>query len=117
MDQWAIALSGVCFIHCVAIPVALIAAPALGTHLLGSETATHWLLLGVAVPVSGVALAMGYRRHGQGMTMLIGIAGLAVMFLGVSHLFGRGVEVPITLLGVALVAAAHVLNARQALAR
>ena len=113
LDKFAVLLSGACIIHCLIIPVALIVMPALGGHLLEAETATHWLMLGVAAPVSAVALGAGYRRHGHGVTIWLGLAGLLVMLLGVSHLFARTLEVPVTVLGVAMVAIAHLLNVRR----
>jgi hypothetical protein len=113
LDKFAVLLSGACVIHCALIPVVLIVMPAFGGHLLEAETTTHWLLLGVAAPVSVVALGAGYKRHGHGATIWLGLAGLLVMFLGVSHLFGRAFEVPVTLLGVAMIAIVHLLNVRR----
>lgn len=113
LDKIAVLLSGACVIHCLLIPVALIVTPAIGGHLLGAETTTHWFILGVAAPVSAVALGAGYKRHGHGVTVWLGLAGLLVMLLGVSHLFGRTFEAPVTLLGVAMVALAHLLNVRR----
>jgi hypothetical protein len=114
MDRVAVLLSGVCLLHCTAIPLAILVLPALGGLLLGSETLVHWVLLGVAVPTSALALWVGFSRYGNLRSVLLGASGLLLMFLGVSHLFGRDPEVPLTLVGVTLVACAHWLNIRRA---
>lgn len=114
IDRAAVVLSGVCLVHCMAVPVAMLALPALGALLLQSETLVHWILLGIAVPISALALWVGYSRFGNLRSVWLGAAGLMVMFLGVSHLLGRGLEVALTLIGVVLVAGAHWLNIRRA---
>ena len=112
-DRAAIWLSGICLVHCLAIPFAVLALPVIGDHLLGSETMVHWLLLAPAVPVSIVSLWVGYRRHACRAGLLIGSAGLSLMFIGVSHLIDLSYEIPLTVLGVSLLTVAHVLNMRR----
>lgn len=116
MDRVAVMLSAVCLLHCLAIPLVVLVLPALSSLLLGSETLVHWLLLGLAVPISGLALWVGYVRYRNLGSVLLGTAGLLLMFLAVTHVFGRAPEVPLTLIGVALVACAHLLNMRRAAA-
>ncbi len=112
MDRFAIALSGLCLLHCLVIPVVLALAPAFSGFVLGTETTVHWVFLGLAVPTSIWALWRGYRRCHHLRALVLGIAGLLVMFLGVSHLFDPSLEVPLTLVGVTMVVVAHVLNLR-----
>ncbi len=112
MDRFAIALSGLCLLHCLVIPVVIVMAPALSGLVLGTETTVHWIFLGLAVPTSIWALWRGYRRCRQLNAIVLGVAGLLVMFLGVSHLFDPVLEVPLTLVGVTMVVVAHVLNLR-----
>ena len=69
-----------------------------------------------AKPISAIALGSGYRQHRSWLRLAIGTAGLALMFVGVSHLAGRALEPPLTIAGVSLVVLAHMLNIRQALA-
>ncbi len=114
-DRVAIALSALCLVHCLVIPVALLAAPALGLAVLGTETAVHWLLLGIAVPVSVYALWQGYRQHRQRFCVVLGAAGLCLLFVAVSHLAGASREVPLTLAGVILLLVAHAYNLRGSL--
>ena len=110
LDRSAIALSGLCLLHCLALPFALLLGPWLGSWLIESETQAHWVLLGIAVPVSAVALWRGYRRSHNAGTVMLGSAGLLLMFLGVSHLLGESLEVPLTVIGVSAVLIAHVRN-------
>lgn len=113
LDRAAIWFSGICLVHCLAIPFAVLSLPVIGDHLLGSETMVHWLLLAPAVPVSIFSLWFGYRRHDYLAGLLIGTAGLSLMFIGVSHLIDRSYEIPLTVAGVLLVTLAHVLNMRR----
>ncbi|NIM33395.1 MAG: MerC family mercury resistance protein, partial [Pseudomonas stutzeri] len=76
MDRFAIALSGLCLLHCLVIPVLLVAAPAISGLVLGTETTVHWIFLGMAVPTSIWALWRGYRRCHHLRALLWGIAGL-----------------------------------------
>jgi len=113
MDRFAIMLSGLCLVHCLVIPVVAILAPALTSMVLGTETVVHWIFLGLAVPTSCWALLRGFKRRHNRAALLTGLAGLALMFLGVSHLLDPSLEVPLTLVGVSMVVVAHMLNLRR----
>lgn len=112
-DILGIALSGVCLVHCLALPVALLAAPAWHEWLGRTETPLHWLLFVLALVVTGWALYAGFRRHADARVPLTGAAGLAIMLLAAVHLFGRSAEASLTVLGAAVVAWAHVQNVRR----
>lgn len=113
MDRFAIALSGLCLLHCLFIPVVVAAAPALSALVLGTETTVHWIFLAFALPTSCWALLRGFKRARNTLALAAGLVGLCVMFLGVSHLFNPRLEVPVTVVGVSLVVVAHVLNLRH----
>jgi hypothetical protein len=112
MDLAGLMLSGACLVHCLALPVALLAAPAVAVWLGETETTVHWLLFAIAAVVSGSALYGGFRHHGVALVVAVGAAGLAVMAVAAAHLFGAATEAYLTLLGAAVVAAAHVVNLR-----
>lgn len=114
LDRWALWLSGACLVHCLAISAALLLLPTLAGLLVSSETQMHWLFLTLALPVSAIALGSGFRHHRAWPRLMLGMVGLASMFVGVSHAAGREMEAPLTVLGVVLVVVAHVLNIRQA---
>lgn len=110
IDRAAIWLSGLCLVHCLAVPLAFLLAPSLSAWLDATETQTHWVLFGLAVPISGVALYRGYRREPNLLTVTLGLVGLLLMLLGVTHLFGERLEIALTTVGVILVMFAHLRN-------
>ncbi|NKC00591.1 MAG: MerC family mercury resistance protein [Pseudomonadales bacterium] len=110
LDRWAIVLSGICLLHCLALPFAVLLGPVLGQWLLDTETNVHWLLLALALPISFWALRRGYKSHRSLVTLTSGSIGLLLMFLGVSHLAGELLEVPFTVVGVVAVMFAHIRN-------
>jgi len=113
VDLMGLALSGACLLHCLILPVAVIAAPSASAWLGATENTVHWLLVLVALGVSGWALHAGYKRHGAATAIVLGGVGLVVMLVGAAHLFGRAAETVLTLGGAAIVAAAHVINLRM----
>lgn len=113
LDRWAIFLSGLCLAHCLAVPLALLAGGLFGGWLDETETEVHWLLLGLAAPVSLFAFYRGFRRHRSVLTPIIGCTGLLLMLAGVSHVFHAQWEVGLTVAGVALVLVAHLRNVIQ----
>ena len=110
LDRAAVLLSGLCLLHCLAVPFAIIFGPLLSQWLVNSETQVHWLLLALALPISAVALARGYRRHHSVLTLLLGGVGLTLMFIGVSHVIGETWEVALTVVGVSSLLIAHIRN-------
>ena len=92
------------------MPAAFLLAPSLSAWLDATETQTHWLLFGLAVPISGVALYRGYKRQPNTLTILMGMIGLALMLLAVLHLLGEDLEILLTTVGVILVMVAHIRN-------
>jgi len=110
LDRAAVFLSGLCLLHCLAIPFALLLGPLIGQWLVTSETRVHWILLAVAVPISALALWRGFARRHDRLTVTLGAGGLTLMFIGVSHLLGEAWEVALTVIGVCALLAAHVRN-------
>lgn len=111
LDRFAIFLSGLCLLHCLALPFAALFGSVVGGWLLDTETGVHWLLLALAAPVSLWALIRGYRAHARWLNLALGIAGLLAMLLGVSHWVGEQYEVAFTVVGVIAVMIAHIRNA------
>lgn len=77
-DKIAIVLSTMCAIHCLTLPVALIAFPLLATTFVGDEH-FHWLLMWLILPSSILALGLGCRRHKDQFVIGFGILGLALL--------------------------------------
>ena len=103
------ALSLVCAIHCLLMPVLLPFASAL-VHSFWLEA----LLLGAAVIVGGQALRHGYKIHGfrlPSFLFVIGIVGIAVGNWGFGDVHGIDpVSTTMLAVGGAVIVAAHVTN-------
>jgi hypothetical protein len=112
LDSMGLALSGACLVHCVLVSAAVLAAPSASAWLGATENAVHWLLVAIALVVSGWALYLGFKRHGATSVLMLGGFGLIVMFVGAAHLFGRAAETVLTLVGAGIVASAHIINLR-----
>ena len=113
LDRAGVAISAVCLVHCLALPLVAALLPAVDAWV---DPATHhrihWALLALALPISLAALVSGARRHGRYRWLALGSVGLGSMLLGVLGWLGAENEVPITIAGVSLLAAAHVGNWR-----
>ena len=110
LDKAAVFLSGLCLLHCLAMPVSLLLGSLLGNWLESTETEVHWILLGLALPISVIALQRGYKRHHKATTLWLGYGGLAIMLIGAAHVFGESWEMPLTVIGVIGLLVAHVRN-------
>ena len=110
LDRAAIWLSGLCLLHCFAVPIALVMGSAFSERLEATETTVHWVLFGIAIPISAIALFRGYRHLGGFHNLLLGGIGLLLMLLAVSHVLGREFEVVLTVIGVSSVLVAHLRN-------
>ena len=111
-DHAAIALSGLCFVHCLLLPIIIVALPLLGQF---SETHFHAQLLIVVVPVSLFAFALGFRRHANTASIAGGIAGISLLFIGgtVAHAnFGPLADSLLTMAGSIVLATSHYYNNR-----
>jgi uncharacterized membrane protein YfcA len=113
-DKLAIGLSTVCAVHCLLLPILLVALPAVAATSLGDESFHQWMLVAV-LPTSLIALFTGCRRHRNNRVLSMGILGLAVLtitaFLG-HELFGETGEVIASLFGASLIAFSHYRNHR-----
>lgn len=107
LDWAAISASGLCLVHCLALPLVIVALPSFGGVIAGS--ATHWVLLAFAVPVSLWVLTRD-RGPAAALPLALGGAGLGLMTLGVALFEGRPAERVLTVAGVLLVAAAHIVR-------
>lgn len=112
LDHAAIALSGLCLVHCLLLPVIIIALP-----LLGQLNATHFhaQLLIVVIPVSLFAFTLGFRRHANQAIIAGGIAGISLLFIGgtVAHAnFGLLADSLLTMAGSIVLATSHYYNNR-----
>ena len=112
-DGFAIGLSGLCLLHCLALPVAASLLPLAGAW--AQAEWVHWLFVAVAAPISAWVLLFRMPRSWP----LIGLAGLglALLVAGAAGLPSHALETPVTVAGGLMMAFAHALNWRARLKR
>lgn len=109
LDRAAVALSGLCLLHCLA-GVALVGVFALSGGFLAHQV--HAVGLALAVPLALVALGRGVMHHGRIDVLLLGLAGLALMAASLLVDHGTAAEIGASVTGVVLLAVAHLRNLR-----
>jgi hypothetical protein len=107
LDRIAIALSGLCMVHCLATAVLLALLASAGSFL-GSPI-IHEVGLPLAMILGAIALGKGVNEHGDMMPLAVGSLGLGVM-AGALTMPHDGSEALFTVLGVSILALGHRLN-------
>jgi hypothetical protein len=114
-DRVAIALSTICIVHCLAMPL-LIAVLPVAAFAVGGDGHFHSLMLWFVVPTSVLGFALGFRVHRRADIVLLGAG--AVLTLAAAALWGHSVwdpsvEVLVNIGASVLLAAAHWRNFRE----
>lgn len=113
-DQIAIALSAICLVHCLAVPL-LVALLPIAAISFGENQHFHELMLWIVVPTSFAGLSMGYRLHrGPG---IVALGAVGVCLLALAAVFGHAVwpadvEIAVSVAGSLVLGGAHWLNFR-----
>ena len=110
LDRVGVVLSGLCALHCLA-GLLLVAGLGLGGGVLLAPE-IHRVGLALAIAVGSITLVLGVLRHGDPVPLQVGAAGIG--FMAVALFVGHGTaEGVLTIMGVALLAWAHVRNLRH----
>ena len=110
LDRVGVILSGLCALHCLA-GLLLVAGLGLGGGILLAPE-IHRVGLALAIAVGSITLVLGVVRHGDPVPLQVGAAGIS--FMAVALFVGHGTaEGVLTIMGVALLAWAHVRNLRH----
>jgi hypothetical protein len=109
MDRVAMALSGLCLVHCMASAIMVAMLASAGGILLNPHI--HEIGLVIAIALGVVSLGRGIVEHGFMMPAAVGGLGLGVMS-GALSLPHDGAEMVYTIIGVAILALGHDLNRR-----
>lgn len=109
LDAAGIALSALCIVHCLAVP--LVATGAL------AWAASERIHVGLTVSLAAIVLivaAPSYRRHRRPLVPTLLVSGLAILVaaLILGEAAGETAEVGLTVLGSVVLMAGHVLNLR-----
>jgi hypothetical protein len=117
-DVMGVGLSFACLVHCLALPLLLLLAPALSAWLSLPE-AFHAAILLLAAPAALAAMSAGWRRHRRAGPALLAAGGLGLLVLGLAgHEGWLGTLDPeaadrwFTSIGAIGLAAAHLANWR-----
>jgi hypothetical protein len=114
LDKAAVALSGLCLLHCLALPLVLLLLPFLGALSLDR---LHGQMLIVVIPVSVVALLLGFRRHRSRLVLLAGVVGMVLLIIGgtlAHNRLGIDADRTLTIAGAVVLAFTHYRNSRLA---
>jgi len=107
MDPAAMALSGLCLVHCLALPALSLALPLLGVW--AQAEWVHLVVIALAAPLAVIALraraARGYRA--------LALLGLGLMLVAVVAPVTHLGEMVLNSAGGLLLATAHGLNLRR----
>ena len=115
-DRIAVALSGLCIAHCLAIPVLLVSGHFIGGMVSGDEH-FHELLLLLLLPVSAIAFGVGFRRHQHRSILIRGAFGMLIITLAATlgHAMLEPVaESALNIVGSVILILAHRDNVRLA---
>ena len=107
LDRFAMGLSGLCMVHCLATSVLLALVSAAGGAL--GAPIIHEVGLTLAMVMGAISLGRGILDHGYAMPSAVGGLGLGVM-AGALTLPHDGSEALYSVIGVGIVALGHRLN-------
>ena len=111
LDATAIGLSGLCLVHCLALPVLAAGLPMLGAF---SEAEwVHWLFVALAAPISAYALSKRLREPVSFALFLLAGVGIAALAAGAAGWPSERHETALTVAGGLVLASAHVWNWRR----
>lgn len=117
-DLTGITLSLTCLVHCLALPLAILLAPALGRWIALPE-GVHAAILLLALPAATIAMRDGWSRHRRMAPAMFAFVGLGLLALGLSAHEGwiaaadpEAADRVLTSAGALVLAAAHVVNWR-----
>lgn len=105
----AVALSGLCVLHCVLSVVVIAAMTGAGSFF--TDPIIHRIGLLGAILLAVAALGQGYATHRSAFPVVIGGVGLVFMTVGLFVPHGWP-EIGATVTGVTVLAIAHLLNQR-----
>ena len=110
LDGSAVGLSGLCLVHCLALPVAAALLPALGAW--AQAEWVHVVFVAFAAPIAGLALVRPACGRAPPAGMLV-LGGLGVLGLAVGAFGPQAFETPVTVAGSVCLVTAHLWNWRR----
>ena len=112
LDTCAVTISGLCAVHCLALPLVLLAFPILGGTVFTDEL-FHQVLLWFILPTSIFAVALGVRHRFDAVVIALVSTGLALLITAAlwAHDYAEPwVDTALSLSGGLILAVGHVRN-------
>jgi len=110
LDGAAVTLSALCLAHCLALPFVIAGLPLLAQY---AEGHLHAQMLVIILPMSILAIGLGFRRHRNLRIVLCGALGMLLLVIGatVAHAqLGLTADRLFTIAGSLVLATAHFFN-------
>ena len=110
LDGAAVGLSALCLVHCLALPILVAGLPFLAQF---AEGHLHMQMLVIVLPLSVVALGLGFRHHRSVRIVLAGVVGMLALVVGATvahHELGLTADRVFTIAGALILATAHFYN-------
>ncbi|MFC3123331.1 MerC domain-containing protein [Agaribacter flavus] len=110
LDKLGVWISGLCAVHCLALPLLLPIAPVIAS----SFFAEHWferVILSLSVVIGFAAMFIGFHQYHRQLYPLYSLAAGALIYWNKDAL-GHELEPFTVTVGAALIIGAHVLNLR-----
>lgn len=116
LDKAGAAISWVCAVHCLLMPLVLSFVPLLGISFL-AHNGFEYVFVGLSISVALLSLLPAYfRQHGKIRTLLLFISGISFVILAdvvfEDILFGK---LAFVVLGAGLITISHFINRRLCL--
>lgn len=112
LDVGAVALSSLCLLHCLALPLLAAALPLFGAW--AEAEWVHGMFVAIALPITAFALWRAHRQHAlPALAWWAAGAGLALLLAGALEWPSHDSETVVTVAGSLMLAATHVWNARR----
>lgn len=110
LDAGAIALSTLCLLHCLALPLLAAALPLMGVW--AEAEWVHVVFVAIAAPTTGFALWRAHRQQPlPSLALITASAGLLFLLAGAAGWPSHDAETPMTVAGSLLIASTHAWNA------
>ncbi|WP_369941239.1 MerC domain-containing protein [Xanthomonas medicagonis] len=111
-DASAMVLSGLCLLHCLALPLLAAALPLFGVW--AQAEWVHVLFVAIAMPLAGLALWRGHRRDALPWPLwTLAALGLLGLLAGAFGIPDESSETAMTVSGSLALASAHLWNWRR----
>ncbi|MGR4889966.1 MerC domain-containing protein [Sphingopyxis sp. LARHCG72] len=107
----AVSASFLCLVHCLALPLLLLALPVIAGTIFEAES-FHIVAAALVVPAAVLAFLLGYRRHRSLRPATLGSAGVACIVAALFPALGEPAAAVMTTTGSLLLIGGHIFNWR-----